>query len=249
MQEISKQLWTKSDALGNGPLVPKGIMVHSTASPGVSAQRFRDRWNVPGVGASVHYFVDDKSIIQCLPTDKRAGHCAGAANKTHIAFEMCEPTGLQYNSNGSALVRYAPPAGYFAAVWENAVGLCAMLCRKYALDPLKDGVILSHAEGAKRGLASNHADVGHWFPHEGKTMDDFRRAVRERLDGAAQPKQSKQEEESMQRYQKLEEIPAYASEVVTRLVQEKILQGNEKGLDLSEDMLRMLVILARSGVL
>lgn len=43
--------------------------------------------------------------------------------------------------------------------------------------------ILDHREGHALGIASNHADVGHWFPRHGKTMDDFRAAVKEALTG------------------------------------------------------------------
>ena len=175
---IKLQLWTKSDALRNGTLVPKGIMVHSTAAPGVSAQTFRDKWNAPNVGASVHFFVDDKDIIQCLNMSKKAGHAGGAANSTHIAFEMCEPSGIKYNSSGSAIASYNPPEGYFAKIWNNAVWLCAYLCKEYGFDPMDKKVLLCHSEGHARGIATNHADVMHWFPKEGLDMDDFRAAVK-----------------------------------------------------------------------
>lgn len=175
---ISVQLWTKSDALRNGTLRPKGIMVHSTATPGVSAQNFHDKWDKPNVGASVHFFVDDKDIIQCLNLSKKAGHAGGDANNTHIAFEMCEPTGLKYNASGSAIVGYDPPSGYFAKIWDNAVWLCAYLCKQYGFDPMDKRVLLCHSEGHTQGIATNHADVMHWFPKEGLDMDDFRAAVK-----------------------------------------------------------------------
>jgi hypothetical protein len=52
-----------------------------------------------------------------------------------------------------------------------------MLCKEFKLDPMKDGVLICHSEGYKRGVASNHADVTHWWPKHGKTMDDFRTDV------------------------------------------------------------------------
>ena len=68
-------------------------------------------------------------------------------------------------------------AGYFSAVYREAVELTAYLCRAYNLDPSKPGVVLCHAEGYRLGIASNHADVLHWFPKQGKSMDDFRADV------------------------------------------------------------------------
>lgn len=175
---ISVQLWTKSDALKNGALNPKGIMVHSTATPGVDAQTFHDRWDRSGVGASVHFFVDDQDIIQCLPLNKKAGHAGGSANSTHIAFEICEPSGIRYNSSGSAITSYNPPVGYFKGIWDNAVWLCAYLCKEYGFDPLNKNQLLCHSEGYSKGIATNHADVMHWFPKEGLDMNDFRAAVK-----------------------------------------------------------------------
>lgn len=83
--------------------VPKGIMVHSTAAPGVMAADFIDRWNKPTVEKCVHAFVDDKEVIQCLPWDVRGVHCGVAyeggpsANRTHLSFEMCEPYDMVFH--------------------------------------------------------------------------------------------------------------------------------------------------------
>ena len=60
--------------------------------------------------------------------------------------------------------------------------LTAYLCKAYGLDPRKDGVVLCHAEGHQRGIASNHGDVLHWFPKHGKSMDDFRADVAAELE-------------------------------------------------------------------
>ena len=47
-------------------------------------------------------------------------------------------------------------------------------CKQYGLTE-KD--ILCHSEGYRKGIASNHADVMHWFPKHGKSMDTFRADV------------------------------------------------------------------------
>ena len=73
---------------------------------------------------------------------------------------------------------------YFRAAWKNAVELCVYLCKLYNLTE-KD--ILSHAEGNKKGIASNHSDVGHWFPKHEESMDTFRAAVKKALDSMDSP--------------------------------------------------------------
>lgn len=58
------------------------------------------------------------------------------------------------------------------------------------------------------------------------------------------------EEESCMRYKTVEECPDWAQETVARLVARGIIRGrgDARGLDLTEDMLRMLVWLDRAGV-
>ena len=48
---------------------------------------------------------------------------------------------------------------------------------------MADGVVICHKEGYQRGVASNHSDVLHWFPKFGKTMDDFRGDVAQKMRG------------------------------------------------------------------
>lgn len=87
---------------------------------------------------------------------------------------------------GSYLAYKAYETGdYFLAAYARAVALCAGLCKRYNLDPMKD--VLCHSEGYTAGIASNHADVMHWFQEHGRTMDDFRKDVKAVLAGTAAP--------------------------------------------------------------
>ncbi|MEC1375022.1 SPOR domain-containing protein [Heyndrickxia oleronia] len=58
------------------------------------------------------------------------------------------------------------------------------LCKLYGLSE-KD--IICHSEGYKRGIASNHGDVMHWFPKHGKSMDTFRADVKKLLSAENKP--------------------------------------------------------------
>ena len=63
--------------------------------------------------------------------------------------------------------------------YHAAVELFAFLCKQYNLNPLQDGIIISHKEGHDRGLASAHGDPEHiWNQlNTGYTMDTFRAEV------------------------------------------------------------------------
>ena len=165
---------------------PRGVMVHSTGcnnpylrryvSPG--DERIGDplstNWNQSGVGACAHAFIGrlaDGSIAayQTLPWTMRGWHCGGDGNNTHISFEICEDK--------------LADKSYFQATYQAAVELTAYLCKRFGLNPLADGVVLCHAEGHRQGIASNHADVLHWWGRYGVSMDNFRRDVAEKMKG------------------------------------------------------------------
>lgn len=170
---------TKNDGYkNNGTLTVRGIMIHSTATPGIMAKTFRERFNKANLGKSVHGFIDDQFYVQCLPYNKKAGHCRYSGNNTHIGIEMCEPK------------NWKTDRAYFEKVYENTVQLTADLCKQFHLTE-KD--VLSHAEGYKKGIASNHSDVGHWFPYFDKDMDDFRADVRKILEGDVVERTTKKE--------------------------------------------------------
>ena len=256
MDGITQRMMTKNPCYTSGrTIAPKGVMVHSTAAPGVMAQALARSWDTPTARAAVHAIVDDTVTLQTLPWTARGGHAgsqAGTANGTHIAFEICEPqacrllpeeweplkrgdtgwaverlqrelTARGYDPKGidgsfgpgcdaalrscqkdlglevdgscgpatlaaladrdGSFLAYDPAEvqGYFDAAWGRAVALTAHLCETYGLDPMT--AVLDHSEGHALGIASNHADVGHWFPRHGKSMDDFRAAVKAALEG------------------------------------------------------------------
>ena len=92
MDDITQAIMTNSDCYKAGrTITPKGIMVHSTATPGADAQTIRSAWDRSGAEAAVHYIIDDQRTLQTLPDTCRAWHCGGAANNTHLSFEICEP--------------------------------------------------------------------------------------------------------------------------------------------------------------
>jgi len=180
---LRKQILTNNACFKTGrTITPKGIMVHSTGANNpwlkryvapddglLGKNQYGNHWNQDkpdGRQVCVHAFIgklEDGSIAtyQTLPWNHRGWHAGGAANDTHIGFEICEDN--------------LSDATYFRKVFSEAVELCVYLCKLYNLTE-KD--IICHSEGYKLGIASNHADVMHWFPRHGESMDTFRAAVK-----------------------------------------------------------------------
>nr|WP_305182534.1 N-acetylmuramoyl-L-alanine amidase [uncultured Schaedlerella sp.] len=173
----------------------KGLMLHSVGCPQPKASAFINSWNSPTHDTScVHGFIDgnDGTVYQTLPWNHRGWHCGsgnkGSGNNTHIGMEMCEPACIRYTAGSNFTCSDMATAKAVAKrTYEAAVELFAMLCKKYSLDPLADGVIISHREGHSRGIASNHGDPEHlWAQLDmGYTMDGFRKAVKAAMGGAA----------------------------------------------------------------
>ena len=190
--KLTEHILTGNDCWKAGrTIVPKGVMVHSPGVAQDDVNVFLKAWDQPGAERCVHAFVTREGAVQTLPWNWRGWHAGVpaeggvSANNTHISFEMLEPDGHAYQ--GAVMVGYdvKKNAEYFAAVYRNAVELTAMLCAAYHLDPAAPGVVISHAEGHVLGVASNHADVGQWFPKHGKSMDDFRADVARVMEGGS----------------------------------------------------------------
>ena len=158
-------------------------MLHSVGCPQPSAMAFINSWNASNADACVHSFIDGNSgsVYQTLPWDYRGWHCGGTANSSHISVEMCEPDCIKYTSGANFTCSDKNKArNTLKITYNSAVDLFAYLCEKFDLDPLEKGVIISHVEGHKMGVASNHADPSHLWDKlgTGYTMDGFRKDVK-----------------------------------------------------------------------
>lgn len=187
---LLRQLLTENNCYAaNEPMEPKGIMWHSTGANNPNIKRYvqpddgilgtnkyGNHWNQPTPGGRevcTHAFIGkvaDGTIAtyQTLPWNTKGWHAGGSANDTHIGFEICEDD--------------LTSKEYFEAVYKEAVGFSAYLCKLHSFDPLADGVIISHSEGFARGIASNHMDVGHWLSKFGKTMNDVRNDIKKEME-------------------------------------------------------------------
>ena len=194
--KLAESIMTRNPCYTAGrKITVKGLMLHSVGCPQPKASVFINSWDSPSHDSScVHGFIDgnDGTVYQTLPWNHRGWHCGsgnkGNGNNTHIGVEMCEPACIKYTAGSNFTCSDTATAKAVAKrTYEAAVELFAMLCKKYSLDPLADGVVISHREGHSRGIASNHGDPEHLWTQLGMgyTMDSFRKAVKAAMGGAS----------------------------------------------------------------
>lgn len=253
----------------NQKIKPKGVMVHSTGANNPNLKRYvqpayndpnkdellkqlgvnknHNDWNRSDLDVCVHAFIGKLAnngpvaAVQTLPWNYRGWHAGNgtsgkSANDTHISFEICED-GLD-------------DPNYFGAIYKTAIELTAMLCKEFDLNPLADGVVICHSEGYRRGVASAHSDVEHWFSLFGMSMNDFRQDVHEAMYPAPIP-----EEDNMTYYKYYNDIPEYYQAAILKVMSVGALNGEGKDkdgnviLNVSEDFCRTMTVLDRMHLL
>ena len=179
------------------------------------------------IGASAHYFVDEHHIVASVPEDRSAGHCGVDYSGGRAPFwGKCRCK----NSIGIEMCCKRGAAGNWyiePATVARTAALVRRLMEKYGVDA--DHVVRHYDVCAKNCPAP-------WVEHPDQWAD-FRRRITE-------------EETEMKRYNTVAELPApYRADVQT-LVDLGKLRGKDSGLDLTEDMARVLIVCGRmTGVL
>lgn len=169
----------------------KGLMLHSVGCAQPDPYYWVSLWDAnKGNNVCTHGIIGtDGTVVQTLPWNRRGWHCAsgsnGSGNDTHIGVESAEPEWLEYIGTTDQFNDPKPEETkkFLAGTYKTAVELFAYLCKEYNLNPLQDGVVISHQEGHAMGIASNHTDVYHIWHKYGLTMDQFRKDVAAAMNG------------------------------------------------------------------
>ena len=245
----------------NKEIEVKGLVLHSIGCPQPNPLKLISSWNSASFnGACVHGFIGETDTYVTLPIFEKPGYAHrgwhagkgsyGSANDTHIGVEMCEPNNISYTKGSTFTCSdYDAARRYVEKVTRNAVILFAKLCEFHNLNPLQDGVIISHAEGYKRRIASNHGDPDHLWRQlkMSYNMDKFRRDVYEEMNKFKEDEPMA--EMTMEQFAKLfkeyrkelqdNDASAWSAEARNWAVKKGLIQGNSNGISngMWEDLL------------
>lgn len=197
------------------------LVIHYTGAPGTARNNGAYFASRGDIGASAHYFVDAQDIVQSVPDGDRAWHCGAAVYK--------HPECRNDNSIGVELCCYQDASGRW----------------RFALDTVDNAVLLIRALMAQYNIDIDHV-VRHYDVTGKVCPEPFVRDAAAWAEFKARLTAPETEEDDMTRYNTVAEMPDYYRAEAQRLLESGALRGRGDGqLDVSEDMLRTLIIVQR----
>lgn len=217
------------------------VTIHHTAAAGVSAAAIGQSFLPEARKASANYGIGvDGQIVLIVPEDKRAITSNSSANDNRaITIEVANSAG-------------APDWPVSSASWASLILLCTDICKRHNIPMLK-----WQADKSLIGqIDKQNMTVHRWFAATAcpgdylmSRMGDLADAVNARL-GAKEDNMDK-------RYNTIAQLPEWAKITIKKLCKlgviegktaEKDAQGYPVTLDLSMDMIRLLIINDRCGL-
>lgn len=202
--------------------------MHYTANNGDTARNNCDYYHrVGGLQASAHYFVDEHGAMQSVREGDTAWHCGAEAgrrywhpecrNANSIGIEMCS----RKRADGSYYIKPETVA--------NAAALAREIMQRYGIDT--DHVLRHYDVTGKRCPMPWVDDPAQWTAFLAMLTPEH---------------PNEEEEEPMTRYNKIDDVPAWARSTIKEMMDAGLISGTGGGnLDLSADMLRMLYVMWR----
>lgn len=230
----------------------KYIVMHYTGNSSDTAKANANYFHNGSRGASAHYFVDDNACYQSVGLNNAAWAVGGTSsyknadcrNKNSISVEMC-CSGNYTVSNKTE---------------ENAAQLCALLCQYIGITADEvDRYVLRHwdvwAKNCPSGWTGKHNGLWNGFKNRVKTIlngesGDLTMTQYEELKAELAAMKLELAERTGYYNYIDSNMPQSCKPTIQKLVGNGYLKGNERGeLMLTMDMMRILTILDRAGVL
>lgn len=211
------------------------LVIHFTANDGDTAKNNADYFTNSNISTSAHYFVDEKEVWQSVREVDIAWHCGTKGTYFHPYCRNANSIGIELCSRMKNGKYYFQPGTV-----ENAVQLVRMLMQKYDIAP--DHVV-------------RHYDVTHKncpapFVENAAAWQDFKRRLTEEVDDMTADEVKNLIAQSKTVYSTIASVPEWGRATVEKLERKGWIKGEgaSAGLNLPEEMLRVLVINDRAGI-
>lgn len=233
---------------GRGGNYIRYIVIHYTANNGDTAQNNCAYSSGANRNASAHYFVGDDGIYQSVQDSDRAWHCGGTSKYKHpycrnansVGIEMCS----RIDNNGKYYIKNN--------IVSDTIELTRYLMQKYNIPA--DNVIRHYDVWNKQCPEPFVRDENLWknfkLQLEGDSMtSEEKTKFNELVNIVSQMRETIDKLSNPMIYNYVDKnMPEWAKPTIQKLVNKGYLQGSKNGLNLTDELLRILVINDRAGL-
>ena len=210
------------------------LVIHFTANDGDSAKNNADYFAREAPGASAHFFVDEREIWQSVKEKDIAWHCGTRGMYFHPYCRNANSLGIELCSRKRGEKYYFTPETV-----KNAQQFVRSLMKRYGIPT--ENVVRHYDVTHKNCPAPFVEDAGAWQKFKAGLMEQTKE------DNMTEKQVKQLIEQSKTVFDTEEAVPEWGRATIEKLTKRGLLRGEDGKLALTEEMLRVFVVLDRAG--
>lgn len=210
------------------------LVIHFTANDGDSAKNNADYFAREAPGASAHFFVDEREIWQSVQEKDIAWHCGTRGMYFHPYCRNANSLGVELCSRKRGEKYYFMPETV-----KNAQQFVRSLMKRYGIPT--ENVVRHYDVTHKNCPAPFVEDAGAWQKFKAGLMEQAKE------DNMTEKQVKQLIEQSKTVFDTEEAVPEWGRATIEKLTKRGLLRGEDGKLALTEEMLRVFVVLDRAG--
>lgn len=210
------------------------LVIHFTANDGDSAKNNADYFAREAPGASAHFFVDEREIWQSVQEKDIAWHCGTRGMYFHPYCRNANSLGVELCSRKRGEKYYFTPETV-----KNAQQFVRSLMKRYGIPT--ENVVRHYDVTHKNCPAPFVEDAGAWQRFKAGLMEQAKE------DNMTEKQVKQLIEQSKTVFDTKEAVPEWGRATIEKLTKRGLLRGEDGKLALTEEMLRVFVVLDRAG--
>lgn len=210
------------------------LVIHFTANDGDSAKNNADYFAREAPGASAHFFVDEREIWQSVQEKDIAWHCGTRGMYFHPYCRNANSLGVELCSRKRGEKYYFTPETV-----KNAQQFVRSLMKRYGIPT--ENVVRHYDVTHKNCPAPFVEDAGAWQKFKAGLMEQAKE------DNMTEKQVKQLIKQSKTVFDTEEAVPEWGRATIEKLTKRGLLRGEDGKLALTEEMLRVFVVLDRAG--
>ena len=210
------------------------LVIHFTANDGDSAKNNADYFAREAPGASAHFFVDEREIWQSVQEKDIAWHCGTRGMYFHPYCRNANSLGVELCSRKRGEKYYFTPETV-----KNAQQFVRSLMKRYGIPT--ENVVRHYDVTHKNCPAPFVEDAGAWQRFKAGLMEQAKE------DNMTEKQVKQLIKQSKTVFDTEEAVPEWGRATIEKLTKRGLLRGEDGKLAITEEMLRVFVVLDRAG--